>query len=294
MTGEPVDLAETELLQVARFVRLVENLTAVALAAVDIDALPMRDRTYVRRLQILAQEDASLIQRQRLVWLKLRHGIGLLEGEVTELVQVLGCRGFYFSGLNLDGMVLGTLDLAGGMIVGDYSCNYTRVLGLCDERGLVVVGRCLTHHRRVEGELATDGLTVLEHTTEHQALRPREVVCLDEHPRPSASAADDIEELTDADIISSYAPPSEPTGFQCSCRSLFPTSVPPRSSGPAARRSLAPRIGSSRRSRPPRTSVAPRSLRPTLRPLCASATRQSDHLDRGAAPETDEIDVAWE
>jgi hypothetical protein len=307
VTGEPVDLAETDLVEVVRFVRLVEDLTAEALAAVDIDSLPTRDRTYVRRLKILAQEDASLIQRQRLVWLKLRHGIGLLEGEAKELLQVLGCRGFYFSGLNLDGMVLGTLDLSGGMIVGDFCCQYTRVLGLCDERGLIVGGRYLTHNRRVEGELATDGLRVLEHTTEQQARSPLSWGCIDEHLHPSetrrdgaqsldaASNVDEIEELTDDDIITSYAPPSTSAGAQHSYRPLFPSSLPPCSTSPAARRySFVPRMGSYRRSGPPRTSVAPRLPPAALRSFSASATRQISQLDRGVAPETDEIDVAWE
>jgi hypothetical protein len=307
VTGEPVDLAETDLVEVARFVRLVENLTAEALAAVVIDALPTRDRTYVRRLKLLAQEDACLVQCQRLVWLKLRHGISLLESEAKVLLQVLGCRGFYFSGLNLDGMVLGTLDLSGGMIVGDYSCQYTRVLGLCDERGLIVVGRHLTHGRRVEGELATDGLRVLEHIVERQALSPRDWDCTDEHLHSSeirrdgaqsldaASDADDIEELTEDDIITWYAPPSASASDPHSCRPLFPPSVPPGSMGPAARRySVVPRIGSSRRSRPPRTSLATRSPPPALRLFCASAARQIGDLDFGVPPETDEIDVAWE
>src|SRR5512142_1957115 len=235
MTRVPAEPLETDLVQVARFVQLVDNLTVEALNAVDVDALPTRDRTYVRRLRILAEEDPTLIQRQRLVWLKLRRGIRLLEGEARELLEVLGCRGFYFSGLNLDGMTFCTLDLSGGLIVGDYSCQYTRVRGQCDERDLVVVGHCFIQHRQLEGSSVADGFRVIDHPDGSHAANPPGVHRPSDCPRPSEPFGSDeqsigdsrgapagIEELSEDDIVNSYSLPPVPARRHRSGRPPFP------------------------------------------------------------------------
>jgi hypothetical protein len=294
---------ETDLVEVARFVRLVDNLTVEALNAVDVDALPARDRSYVRRVRILATEDADLVQRQRVVWLKLRRGIRLLEGEARELLEVLGCRGFYFCGLNLDGMVFCTLDLSGGMIVGDYSCQYTRVRGPCDERDLVVVGHYLSQHRRLDGSLATEGLRVLAHTAASQAAGTRDPASLGASARPGATHSQDthapgrsndaavgVEELSEADIINSCVPSPKPASPDRSGRYRFPP--PPSSLGSTTRRGSlpAPRMGSGRCSRPPRAST---SVSPPLTPL-VSLTPSRMHLEPEPSLDTSDIDGSWD
>ena len=110
--------------QVLRFVALIQDLTADALATVGPTEVPSRDRAYVARLSLLAEEDPDIIKRQRVVWLKLQQEIRLLEAEARELLEVLGCRGFYVCSLDLRGMVLGKLDLRGAVIAGDYRCRH--------------------------------------------------------------------------------------------------------------------------------------------------------------------------
>lgn len=297
MTQVQVDPMDTDLVEVARFVRLVQDLSIAALEQVQLETLPARDRTYVHRLRILAAEDPNLIQRQRVVWLKLRQGIPLLESEARELLGVLGCRGFYFSGLNLDGMVFGTLDLCGGMIIGDYSCQYTLIRGRCDERNLVVVGRYMAQSRRLEAGVLADGLRVLGHAAGSQTPAEQEALSMGEAARSneprssnwvsSHSSSDDsgvIEELSEDDIINSYAPPPEPLNRHRSARPPFP---PPPSATTCSRRSLGPRMGSSRCSRPPRAGVSQSVPR-------FSAPPQSLLPGSNPTPDTREIDVAWE
>lgn len=138
---------------IERFIELTEDLNTDSLTQLDLDALPERDRTYVWRMRILLQVDPSLLQRQRVTWVKLRHEIPLLESEARELLEVLGCRGFYDVSLVLKGMTLQNLDLRGAVIGGDYDCRYTTVQGECDETALFVRGTATLTARRISGKL---------------------------------------------------------------------------------------------------------------------------------------------
>ncbi len=138
---------------ISRFVELTRDLSFRALAEVRLDDLPERDRTYVFRLGVLLEEDRDIVARQRLVWTKLRHRIPLLEGEARELLEVLGCRGFYDVALDLSGMTFANLDLRGAVVGGSYRCRYATVRGTCDETGIAVAGEVRVNARRVDGVL---------------------------------------------------------------------------------------------------------------------------------------------
>ncbi len=137
--------------KIQRFVELTRDISLENLTQMDLDELPERDCTYVWRLMILAEEDPEILNRQRITWTKLRNEIPLTESEARELVEVLGCRGFYDVSLDLSGMSFGNLVLRGAVIGGNYRCRFTSVRGECDETALLVGGTATVGARRIEG-----------------------------------------------------------------------------------------------------------------------------------------------
>jgi hypothetical protein len=315
--------------KIQRFVELSRDISLESLSQADLDELPKRDCTYVWRLLVLAEEDPEILSRQRITWTKLRNDIPLLESEARELVEVLGCRGFYDVSLDLSGMCFANLVLRGAVIGGNYRCRFTSVRGECDETALLVGGTATVGARHIEG-VARGPWATSDKPPERMAsntarFEEGQQLSLPQLAEPEASPTE-LHELS----LGALAAPRVPTRVSNEILASLPPMVeladddivedpeslkaPRNSNSPRPRRAPArqPRTGTrpgTRASRPPDLRVSPVTLSdPRLLPRVNPGEWQGRLLDsasvaQGALPhpiaqqsivaDTGEIDADW-